>query len=68
VKTADTSARRNAIQASVPTATARAPIGVACMAWKIRFQTRPRMTGNDPSKIPCCIAEPASSPGARNWI
>ena len=65
--TLETRVRRNAIQSMVPTATARGPIGVAYMAWKIRRQTRPIMTGNVDSKIATCIADPASSPGARKW-
>ena len=44
----------------------RGEIGVAYIAWKTLFQTRPLMIGNVASKAADCIAVAASSPGARN--
>ena len=40
-------------------------IGVACIAWKIRLQSRPFITGKVASNAADCIAVAASNPGAR---
>ena len=43
-----------------------AVIGVANIAWKIRFHSSPPMIGNVASNAAVCIAVAASRPGARN--
>src|SRR4029077_5694095 len=56
---------RATIQARLPRAMSRGEIGVAYIAWKILFQTRPAMIGKVASNDPDCIAVAARRPGAR---
>ena len=65
VKIVQTRVSRATIQTRLPRAMSRGEIGVAYIEWKIRFHWSPAMIGNIPSNEADCIADAASSPGAR---